>query len=135
MFFSIEVGDIFISSKSTSARTGLAPASNTALAVATKVRSGIIISSFFFKLSEFNAKCRAAVPLETPIAYFAPVNFEKSFSNWRNFGPSVSNDEFKAFITTVLSRLVILGTKNGTLTEKSSNASFGFNVDWKLFDY
>ena len=100
---SIEVGDIFISSKSTSARTGLAPASNTALAVATNVRSGIITSSFFFKPSDFNAKCRADVPLETPTAYLAPVNFAKSFSNWRNFGPSVSNDELKAFVTTVLS--------------------------------
>ena len=43
MFSSIEAGDMFMSSKSTSARTGVAPASNTALAVATKVRSGIII--------------------------------------------------------------------------------------------
>ena len=46
-----------------STMTGLALQAKIALASATKVRSGIIISSFSLIPSAFNDKCSAAVPV------------------------------------------------------------------------
>ena len=74
--FFIEVVEIFRSS-STSANTGVAPVNNTELAVATNVMSGIITSDPFPIPSAFSDRCNAAVPLDTPIANFAPVNLAK----------------------------------------------------------
>ena len=53
-----------------SAITGLALQAKIALASATKVRSGIITSSFSLIPNAFNDKCNAAVQFDTAIAYF-----------------------------------------------------------------
>ena len=92
--FFIEGIEIFRSS-STSPNTGIAPVNNTELAVATNVRSGITTSEPFPIPSAFSDRCSAAVPLDTPTANFAPVNFANIDSNLCSFGPSVSNLEFK----------------------------------------
>ena len=123
--FLIDAIEIFRSS-STSANTGVAPVNNTELAVATNVMSGIITSDPFPRPSAFSDRCNAAVPLDTPIANFAPVNFAKIDSNLRSFGPSVSNLEFNAFNMTFLSFFVISGIINGTFIEASLNASTNF---------
>ena len=99
---------------STSANTGVAPFNKTELAVATNVISGTITSDPFPTPSALNDRCNAAVPLDTPTANFAPVNFAKIDSNLRRFGPSVSSLEFSAFNTTFLSFFVISGIINGT---------------------
>ena len=52
---------------------GLALHAKIALASATKVRSGIITSSFSLIPNAFSDKCKAAVQLDTAIAYFALV--------------------------------------------------------------
>ena len=72
---------------------------------------------------DFNDKCNADVAFETPIAYFAPVNFAKSDSNLRNCGPSVSKVFCRALIAVLRSCFDMVGTKNGTLILELSNAS------------
>ena len=123
--FFIEGIEIFRSS-STSTNTGVAPINNTELAVATNVRSGIITSEPFPMPSAFSDRCSAAVPLDTPTANLAPVNFAKIDSNLCNFGPSVSRREFNAFDTVLLSFFVISGMINGTFIDASLNASIVF---------
>ena len=113
---------------STSANTGVAPVNNTELAVATNVMSGIITSDPYPIPSAFSDRCNAAVPLDTPIANFAPVNLAKIDSNLRSFGPSVSSLEFNAFNTAFLSFFVISGIINGTFIEASPNASIFFFI-------
>ena len=120
--FFIEVIEIFRSSP-TSTNTGVAPVSNTELAVAANVMSGIITSEPLPIPSAFNDRCNAAVPLDTPTANFAPVNFANIDSNLCSFGPSVSNLEFNAFKIEFLSLFVISGIINGTFIEASPNAS------------
>ena len=112
---------------STSANTGVAPVNNTELAVATNVMSGIITSDPFPIPSAFSDRCNAAVPLDTPIANFAPVNLAKIDSNLRSFGPSVSSLEFNAFNTAFLSFFVISGIINGTFIEASPMRLFSFS--------
>ena len=101
---------------------------HTELAVAINVMFGITTSEPFPIPSAFSDRCNADVPLDTPTANLAPVNFAKSDSNLRNFGPSVSSVEFNAFNTAFLSSLVISGMINGTFIEASLNASFFFFI-------
>ncbi len=55
-----------------SANTGVAPAVTTAAAVAAKVSDGTITSSPADTPAAARARCRAAVPLETAIAWPTP---------------------------------------------------------------
>ena len=63
---------------------GLALQDKIAFASATKVRSGIITSSFSLIPIAFSDKCRAAVQFETAIAYFDFVYLQKLLSNSAN---------------------------------------------------
>ena len=62
-----------------STRTGFNPNLITHNAVAIIEKVGIMTSSFFFKLSHFIAIYKAALPLETAIAYFLLMYFENFF--------------------------------------------------------
>ena len=64
-----------------SQKTGVAPASKTALAVAIKVKFGTITSSPIPMFKDFKQQNIAAVPLHTAIACFAPVNSLTLLSN------------------------------------------------------
>ena len=64
--------------------TGFALHARIAFASATKVRSGIITSSFSLIPIAFNDKCNAAVQLVTAIAYFDFVYLQKADSNFSN---------------------------------------------------
>ena len=77
----------------------------------------------------FKDKNNADVPLDTPIANFAPVNFANNLSNSRNFGPSVSNGLPNVLIITFLSFAVILGTKKGTRVGDLLNILSPFGLD------
>ena len=66
----------------------------------------------------------AEVALDTPIANEEFVYLLNIFSNSINFGPSVSNTEFNAFLIAILSSFVIIGITKGTDIELSLNASF-----------
>ena len=104
--------------------TGVAPVNNTEFAVAANVRSGIITSSPVFICKAVNERCKAAVALETPIAYLEPQNLAIFFSNSLSFGPLVSKFWFKVDRITFLSSDVISGTTKGTLIFTSLKASF-----------
>ena len=115
----IDSTEIFKSSKLISAKIGVAPVNNTAFAVATNVISGIITSSSFPIFNDFSDNCKAAVALETPIAYLEPVRSRKEFSNFLNVGPPVNKLDSRAVITAFLSELSMLGTTKGTLIDLS----------------
>ena len=66
--------------KSESTKTGFNFILITAKAVEIIEKVGIITSSFGFKLRAFKATSSAAVPLETAIAYFLLLYFEKFLS-------------------------------------------------------
>ena len=104
--------------------TGLALQAKIAFASATKVRSGIITSSFSFIPNAFNDKCNAAVPFETATAYFDFVYLEKSLSNLSNCGPSVSIFCPSALSTIFLSSFEIHGSYAGYFIAESPKKSF-----------
>ena len=78
----IDLGSIVQSSSFISAKTGLAPAYTTALAVATQVILGTITSSFFFKFKDIKAICIAPEQLDVDIAYLLPTKFANFCSNF-----------------------------------------------------
>ena len=67
--------------KSQSTKTGFISHFITHNAVEIIEKAGIITSDFFFKLRDFKAISRAAVPLETATPNFLELNLENSFSN------------------------------------------------------
>ena len=69
----------------------VAPVYRTALAVATKVRDGTTASSPGPRPTRMHAKCKAAVPFVTAIAYFAPTWEANSSSNSWVIEPIVSH--------------------------------------------
>ena len=69
-----------------SAITGFALQASIAFASATKVRSGIITSSFSLIPNAFSERCNAAVQLETATAYLDFEYLPKSASNVNNIG-------------------------------------------------
>ena len=72
---------------STSAKTGMPPASTTASAVAKKVKAGTITSSPAFTPSARRARTSASVPFATPTHPAAPKNSANALSNSRTSGP------------------------------------------------
>src|SRR3989344_6280287 len=101
--FNIALGSMHQVKGSISTRTGMAPVYNTALAVATKVRSGIITSSPFFIPKDANAKCKPVVPLETANAYFVPINEANLSSNRVMNSPKDDTQPDFTALTTYLS--------------------------------
>ena len=74
-------------SGSTSANTGVPPASTTHSAVAKKLKAGTITSSPGARSSARRASTRASVPLATPTQPAAPSQLAKAFSKARTSGP------------------------------------------------
>src|SRR5215211_230939 len=73
-----------------SAKTGRPPANATALALATKLRDGTMTSMSGPTPSAMQARCSAAVPLESKTDCRAPENAANSRSNAVTSAPSVS---------------------------------------------
>ena len=80
IFLITSCGLIFQVDISMSTSTGFKSNLTTQSAVDIIENAGIITSSFGFRLRAFKATSSAAVPLETAIAYFLSLYFEKFFS-------------------------------------------------------
>ena len=84
---SIVAAEMFWLFKSTSAKTGLAPAVTMAEAEARKVREVTITSSPAPIFIAFRATSKAKVPLPSAMAYSVPAHWANSFSNSRHSVP------------------------------------------------
>ena len=98
--FLIALGDIQRVSSSISTVTTFAFIYFTALAVATKVKSGIITSSSFVIPKDTKVKCRAVVPFDVATAYLVSQNFANFSSNISIYFPrDETHPDFIASVT------------------------------------
>ena len=107
-----------------SATTGFALQASIAFASATKVRSGIMTSSFSLIPNAFSDKCNPAVQFDTATAYFAFEYLQKSFSNFSNCGPSVNILCLRVLLIIFSSSSEIHGSYAGNLIFESLKKSF-----------
>src|SRR3989338_9640326 len=94
-------------SGATSTSTGAPPQKRTQLAEAVKVRVGTMTSSPGPMPAAKQAAWRAAVPLETAVAYLAPTFWAIFDSNDSIVGPWVIQPECNILVTVLISELSI----------------------------
>src|SRR5215469_11279715 len=97
---------------SMSAKTGVAPSVQTALAVAMNDSDGTITSSPGPMPSAYNASASAVVQLETAIPASAPTTSAKRCSNSATFGPCETQPDAITAATTSPSSPVNVGLAN-----------------------
>jgi hypothetical protein len=100
-------------SRSTSAKTGVAPASTIRLTVETHVRDGVMTSSPGPIPRAARVRCMPAVAEERPTAPDAPTYLQNACSNSAATGPVVIHPERSTPATAAISASLMEGFENG----------------------
>ncbi|OGV67274.1 MAG: hypothetical protein A2283_05030 [Lentisphaerae bacterium RIFOXYA12_FULL_48_11] len=109
----IAAGEVMSVSRSTSTKTGFAPASTMRFTVETQVIDGVITSSPGPIPKAVRMTCIPAVAEAMATASWHPVYLRNSFSNSVFLGPVVIHPDRRTSFTALMSWLVIEGRENG----------------------